>query len=158
MYFIGRTIQAICFAAFFALLVHVFVVQPYAVTDQTMTPRFQKGDVVLVWRWPTITRGSVVLLREEKRSLRKVIGLPKERVIINDGILSIRNSEGVSLSELPVFASVTTSIKDIGNIDAHEYYVISEAGITENNGIIDKRHIIGSPVFRIWPIVKIGKP
>ena len=149
-------IAAIIFAAIVVIPIHYFFIQPFVVPDSSMTPNFRKGDVVLINRIPYFTqrfiRGDLIVFRsqerEKMRHLRRIIGLPGERIRLNDGILSI-NAKAESLAFLP------TSIKDIGNLDAHEYFVISDGDFKEPIGLIDQRFIIGKPLIRIYPLNSI---
>lgn len=96
-----------------------------------------------------------MLIRNDKepgnKFLRRLIGLHNERVIINDGILTVRGESGI-VKELPLFGHVFSSLKDIGNLDAHEYFVIGDTNLENGSGMIDERNIIGKPLYKIWPL------
>jgi signal peptidase I len=140
--------------------IHVFVVQGFRVSDSTMTPYFNEGDIVLVDRWNkanNLYRDDYVIFRSPDNSkirhLRRIIGLPGERIAISDGILTITDLNEVKTNyALPLFGSVVTSQNQIGKLDDHEYYVIGEDIDKEPFGLVDDRFILGKPIIRLWPV------
>lgn len=140
--------------------IHYFLLQPYVVRDNAMSPFFKKGDIILVSRIPYFTddfrRGDIIVFRGSNnrsiKHIRRIIGLPGERISINDGILSIKNNDEKIVKELPLFGSVLSSLYDIGGLDAHEYYILGDSSFERPIGILDMRFIIGTPIIKIWPI------
>ncbi len=152
-------LKIIAFATFFALLIHIFVLLPYQVTDDGMLPEYRKGDVIIVNRLPSYkgiyNRSDIVIFRDTKdysRALiRRVAALPGERIAINDGVLKINGSEQIT-KELPIFSNVSRSTSDVGNLDAHEYYVLGDSDYENGVGLVDIRFILGTPLIKIWPL------
>ena len=146
-------LKILVFAAFFALLIHIFFLSPYWVEDNGMLPRYRKGDIILINRLPSYSqvykRGDVVIFRDandySRAFIRRIIGLPGERIIINDGILRIYGTDKI-IDELPVFGNVSSSLQDIGALDAHEYFVLGDSDHENNVGLIDRRFILGKPL------------
>lgn len=154
-------VKIIIFSIVVAIGIHYFFVQPYRVNDAFMTPEYQAGDIILVDRRPYFTgivyRDSAVVYRDaihrHVKYLRRVIGLPFERVTVSDGILTIHGEKTI-VKELPAFGSVVFATKSFGILDAHEYYVMSD--INDNHiGRMDIRYIIGRPIIRIWPLNRL---
>jgi signal peptidase I len=139
--------------------IHYFLVQPFIVPDDVMSPKYRKGDILLIDRISyfrnLFSRDDIVLVRNDKepgnKFLRRLIGMPNERVIINDGILTIRG-DGKLMKELPLFGSVFSSLKDIGDLDAHEYFIIGDTSLENGSGMIDERNIVGKPLYKLWPL------
>lgn len=157
----GDIVKIILFAVAFAIPIHYFLIQPYRVPDDSFSPVLQKGDIVLIsrlFRASSFTREDLVVYRVADKRVGKIIGLPHERVRINDGILSIKTvPEDAIIKEMPLFGDVSKSIQEIGAIDEHEYFVINESRLYESPGLVDVRSIIGKPKFRIFPFNRITK-
>ena len=157
-------LKIILFAGAFVVVVHYFLLVPYYVPDNTMSPALRSGDVVIVSRIPYFTesyrRGDIVIFRATKdnsnKIARKIIGIPGERIEITGGAITIKSQKDSFVKEIPIFGDAFEAIIDPGKLDAHEYYVIGESALEKDSGLIDKRFIIGKPFLRIWPYNRIG--
>lgn len=129
--------------------------------DDSFAPVMQRGDVILINRSSRhiFNRGDVVLYRDKNnKRLGKIIGLPHERVRVNDGILSVKTISDDSLvNEMPVFGEVSKSLQEVGSVDDHEYYIINESRIYDSPGLIDERKIIGKPFFLVFPFNRFSR-
>jgi signal peptidase I len=95
-----------------AVLLNTFVIQSYQVDGQSMEPTLQNNDRLIVNKVPrTIARvdghqyipkrGDIIIFNQEglpgfigpKQLIKRVIGLPGERVVVKDGKITIYNSE-----------------------------------------------------------------
>lgn len=95
-----------------AVLLTAFVFQSYQVDGQSMETTLQNNDRLIVWKlgrtWARITghsyvpqRGDIVvftpkgLLSElpEKQLIKRVIGMPGDRIVIKDGTVTIYNAQ-----------------------------------------------------------------
>ncbi|MSR76523.1 MAG: signal peptidase I [Candidatus Ryanbacteria bacterium] len=152
-------VKIFIFALFISVVVRYVALQPYIVSDNAMAPEFHKGDVLLINRFAEPLRNTVIVFKDTKtleRSLRRVIALPGERIAVNDGIISIENKDGdTTITELPLFGTVMLTLPGVGKIDAHEVFVMPDHAIQDFYGLIDTRHIIGTPIARIYPFSRI---
>jgi signal peptidase I len=87
-------IGVLVLAALVALALKLWVVGLYQIPSASMLPRLMPGDYLLVEKWPlalrheTPARGDVVIVRlEDRRDVRRVVGLPGDRVTLRDGRL-----------------------------------------------------------------------
>lgn len=109
------TIAILLLAPIIAILLTAFVFQSYQVTGPSMETTLQNNDRLLVWKlprtWARITgndyvpkRGDVIIFNEPaaaeelglgagKQLIKRVIGLPGERVVVKDGEITVFNSE-----------------------------------------------------------------
>lgn len=77
------------------LVVRATLVVPVRVSSASMLPTFEAGDVILVSRLAPdveeLARGDLVVFRDPAggRTLKRVVGLPGERVAILDGVLHV---------------------------------------------------------------------
>jgi signal peptidase I len=96
-----------------ALSIAAFVIQSYQVDGQSMERTLQNNDRLIVDKWPRTWsriskhpyvphRGDIIIFNEsgifdsngsqEKQLIKRVIGLPGDRVVIEDGAITVFNS------------------------------------------------------------------
>ena len=107
-------IALLLLAPILAVLLTVFVFQSYQVDGPSMEQTLQNNDRLIVWKlprtWARITghqyvpkRGDIIILNESglasygttdntKQLVKRVIGLPGDRVVVRNGVLTIYNS------------------------------------------------------------------
>ncbi len=107
---VASTIAVLLTAPLIAVFLTFFVFQSYQVDGQSMETTLNNNDRLIVWKmprtWARITghayiphRGDIVVFNErgllegEKQLIKRVIGLPGDRVVVHDGILTVYNSE-----------------------------------------------------------------
>lgn len=182
------TTSAILGSAFaIALLLIAFVFQSYAVDGPSMKITLQDKDRLLVWKvprtWARIThhqyipnRGDVVIFeqsglsefgQEDKRQLvKRVIGLPGDRIVVKDGYITVYNDEhpdGFQPDKTLPYATQTTIPYSSGDIDLtlkdNELYVCGDnrpdSLDSRTFGPIDSSQIVGKLVARILPLSDI---
>ncbi|MEK7649349.1 MAG: signal peptidase I [Patescibacteria group bacterium] len=150
--------KIILLALVLSVTIRYIAIQPFFVPDNTMAPDFYKGDVVLINRWGVYERNTVVLIRDLEAGdhiLRRILALPGERIRVNDGIISIVQEEGIMATELPIFGTTILTLPGVGKIDSHEFFFMPDQVIKDGSGLVDVRHIIGTPMIRIYPFSRI---
>jgi signal peptidase I len=167
-----------------ALLLIAFVFQSYAVDGPSMQITLHDKDRLIVWKvprtWARIThhqyvpnRGDVVIFeqsglsefgQEDKRQLiKRVIGLPGDRVVVKNGTITIYNSEhpeGFQPDKTLPYSKQTTIPYTSGNIDVtlapNELYVNGDnrpdSLDSRSFGPITTDQIVGKLVARILPL------
>ncbi|HEY5550043.1 MAG TPA: signal peptidase I [Candidatus Saccharimonadales bacterium] len=169
-----------------ALLIAAFVIQSYQVDGQSMEPTLQDNDRLIVdkWQrsWARITnhnyipaRGDIIIFNQgglgfaggaSKQLIKRVIGLPGERVVVKDNKITVYNqaspegfnpdtSGGYSLA-----AVVTPGNVDV-TLGSNEVFVCGDnRGNSEDSrffGPIKVDQIVGKLAFRIVPLDKAQK-
>ena len=137
--------------------------RPYVIRGASMTPTLQPGDHVLVdvsaYLEAGPDRGDIVVFyspqAEGRRDIKRVVGLPGERVVMAEGMLFV---SGDQLSEpylggLPSSVGLGESAWDLG---AGEYLVLGDnrAHSTDGRefGPIGGDRIVGRAWVRYWPV------
>ena len=152
-------VKIFLFAVIIVIPIHAFLIQPYIVSDNIMAPQYSKGDIVLVSWIPYFSnefqRNDIIVFRDsvnrKEKHISKIIGMPYERVTVNDGILMIKSNESIIYKQdLALFGTTVASLEDLGNLDEHEFYILGNKWIEGVSGIIDSRFIIGKPVITIF--------
>ena len=157
-------ITVVAFAAVF--LIRSYLVQPFLVSGASMVPSFSDGDYLLVdeltYRFRVPERGEVIVFKYPKDKsvyfIKRIIGLPGERVVIKDNRVTIfndSNKEGFSLDEkyligtVPVFGSAEFLVSE------DSYFVLGDNRAysfdSRSWGALPKNDIVGLAQFRLWP-------
>ncbi len=107
---IASTIAVLVIAPLIAILLTAFVFQSYQVDGPSMQTTLQNNDRLIVWKlprtWARITghgyvpkRGDIIIFDQtglpdgEKQLIKRVIGLPGDRVVVQNGVLTIYNQQ-----------------------------------------------------------------
>lgn len=147
--------------------IRYFLVQPFFVKGASMEPNFEDGQYLIIdelsYRYRPPERGEVLVFRypldPSQFYIKRLIGLPGERVEISSGQVEIFNSEhplGFILDEsryLP--AGVTTAGQTDITLGPGEYFLLGDnrqASFDSRRwGPVPQKDIIGRVWFRAWP-------
>lgn len=159
-------------SAVIILPIRAYVAQPFFVRGESMVPNFHDGEYLVIDELSYNTgirspkRGDVVVFRYPKDPsqyyIKRIIGLPGERVTISNDKIVVINKEypkGLQLNEgqyLP-----TTNIT-IGNVDSllgkDEYFVLGDNRDHSSDsrfwGAVPRKMIVGRAWLRLFPINK----
>jgi signal peptidase I len=172
-------------ALLLAFCLITFVFQSYQVDGPSMQTTLHNRDHLIVWKVPQTVakltrhhyipnRGDVIIFDEprsasggvKKQLIKRVIGLPGERVVVKDGILTIYNNDfpnGYSPDkELPYGKVIVTTP---GNIDitVKENQIFACGDNRTNSldsrsfGPIDSSTIVGKLVLRVLPLNSVTR-
>lgn len=149
------------------LLIRAFLVQPFLVSGDSMVPTFHNGDYLLVdeltYRLREPARGEVIVFRYPKDEklffIKRIIGLPGERVEIADGNIIIVNGEhpqGLTLDEPYLSASLQTSGNEDITLGDGQYFVLGDNRSfsldSRSWGTVTKKEIMGLVRLRLLPL------
>lgn len=169
-------IRPIIIAVILGLLLNRFVIQRNAVIGHSMLPTLEDGDQIIVEKitrlFPSgLERGDIVTIDlheqvdgEEVRVVKRVVGLPGEYVLIQNGKVFIN---GKALAENYLFSGEITEALPTADItEVHlaedEYFVLGDnRGHSRDSrqfGAVARRDILGKLLIRILPLSKFGKP
>lgn len=92
-------IKTILIAIIIAFFVKYFIIDLTAVSGRSMEPTLQTGDIMIVNKIANnlgidYKRGDIVIINspiEDKLYIKRVIGLPNDKVVINDGSFYIND-------------------------------------------------------------------
>ncbi|EKD23852.1 MAG: hypothetical protein ACD_81C00165G0003 [uncultured bacterium] len=170
LYALREIIEIVLVAVLVVFGVRTFLVQPFLVSGASMEPNFHGGDYILInelsYRFREPERGEVVVFRypgdEKTFFIKRVMGLPGERIVVTDGelyVYSEENAEGKLITEgyLPRDLR-TVGEKDI-TLATGEYFVMGDnrdASFDSRQwGALKRDEIIGSVWVRLWPLNKV---
>lgn len=149
-----------------ALGIIIFLYQPVKVEGTSMKPFLSDQERIFInkflYHFEPIERGDVVVFwypRDRSKSfIKRVIGLPGETVLINDGRIYIN---GRKLDE----EFVPPDYLDDSNygplpIPPHSYFVMGDHRDSSNDsrmfGPVPRSYIYGKAVFAYWPMDHFG--
>lgn len=180
------TLAIIIAAPLIAFVLTVFVFQSYEVDGPSMETTLQNKDRLIVNKlgktWSDITGDNYLPSRYEiivfnysggndssgggKQLIKRVIGLPGDRVVVKNGVVTIYNDKkpnGFKPDiEGPENGAITTTDGNIDEtVEKNEVFVMGDN--RENSldsrvfGPIDTSQIVGDLALRIYPLDKIEK-
>jgi signal peptidase I len=151
-------------------LVQIFLIQPFIVDGNSMLPTYHNKEFLLVdklsYRNHAPNRGEIIIFRlhenkknpyEGKYLIKRLIGLPNERVVIRNGVTTIFNDKypkGLQLDEEYVIYSNREKTADI-TLGDDEYFVMGDnrdqSYDSRDWGELKREDIKGKVLFRIYP-------
>jgi signal peptidase I len=179
------TLAIIIAAPLIAFVLTVFVFQSYEVDGPSMETTLQNKDRLIVNKmgrtWANIIGDNYLPSRYEiivfnysgsassggsKQLIKRVIGLPGDRVVVKDGVVTIyndKNPDGFKPDiEGPENGAITTTDGNIDEkVEKGEVFVMGDN--RENSldsrvfGPIDTSQIVGDLALRIYPLDKIER-
>ncbi len=134
------------------------------ITDSSMKPLVEDGDIVLTIKSSSFKTGDVVAFYYGNKILiKRVIGVKGDFVNIDkDGIVYV-NGEKLEEDYVKEFLKGESDIKYPVQVSDNSIFVLSDErnvltdSRSENIGTIKKENIIGKVIFKVWPIKKIKK-
>ncbi len=171
--FTWELVKVVVISLVIIIPVRYFLIQPFYVKGASMEPTFYDREYLIIdeigYRLHPVQRGDIIVFRYPKDPqeyfIKRVIGLPGEKVEIKDGQVYIYNQQykdGVALDEtylsstVKTFANTGTESVTLG---PNEYYVLgdnrNESKDSRSFGPVDKSFLIGRVMFRGWPVNRI---
>lgn len=184
--FLWEVLKVFLWALIIIVPIRVFLFQPFFVQGASMEPNFKDGDYLVVnefgykqtafdfsgkhfftvGSFKDLSRDDVVVFRYPRDPkqffIKRIIGLPGEKVKIENGKVTIfnkQNPDGLILDEhgylpagLLTSGTVTTTLSD------QEYFVLGDNRQASHDsrawGSLPKDDVIGKVLIRAWPINK----
>lgn len=168
-------------APLFALALTAFVFQSYRVDGISMETTLQNNDRLIIWKLPeTIARikhtthmpnrGDIIVFTKEdmpdangknKQLIKRVIGLPGDRVVVKDNVITVYNNEHPNGFNPDKNQSFTAGIAPITSGDVDTVVEKGEVFVCGDNrphsldsrffGAIPVSDIVGKLSYRIAP-------
>ncbi len=164
-------IEVVVTALAFFVVVYLFLFQPHQVKGNSMYPNFYDKEYLLTdkvsYRFGEPERGDVIIFKaprnEEYEYIKRIIGLPNEKVMISEGHVFVNNQQ-LNEAYLPpsyqTRAGTFASENQIISLGGSEYFVLgdnrSHSSDSRDWGPVPEENIIGKTWLRYWPINRIG--
>lgn len=169
--FIFDVIQSVVFAISIFLFVYLLLFQPHKIKGNSMQPNYLDGEFLLTdkvsYRFNQPQRGDVIVFKapvnEEDDYIKRVIGLPGERVSIRDGKVYIN---GKLLDENYLSPTLYTNAgMFLPNdrevlVPENHFFVMGDnrpySSDSRSWGFVPRENIIGKAWLIYWPPHKAG--
>lgn len=178
------TVGILVTALLVALLIITFVFRSYQVDGPSMQSTLQNADKLIIWKiprtWARIThrdyipkRGDIVVFTESglsdfgqndtKQLIKRVIGLPGDRVVVKNGFITVYNTANPSGFQpdktLAYGGDIPTTSGDIDvTLIAGQLFVCGDNRPNSLDsrafGPIEANQVIGQLILRVFPINK----
>ena len=153
-------------ALLLALFVLVFLFQPFRVDGESMLPRLEDHERIIVnklsYRLGEIRRGDVVVFwftaDSSKSFVKRVVGLPGEMVEIREGRVQI-NGRLLRESYVPEEFRLREDHPPL-LVNRGYYYVLGDHRTKSYDsrawGLVPERYIYGKAILTYWPPRRVG--
>jgi signal peptidase I len=152
------------------LPIRMYIIQPFVVSGESMIPTFKDKDYLIVdeitYRFKTPQRGDVIIFHPPNQSkdiyyIKRVVGLPGEKVILQGTkviIVNDENPKGIELDE-PYISTVTSDDMEI-KVSDKEVFVLGDNRPRSSDsrvwGTLPLKNIKGRALVRLFPFDKIS--
>jgi len=148
--------------------IRMFLAQPFVVSGESMVPTFEDKQYLVVdelsYNLGNIKRGDVVIFKYPKDPkrffIKRIIGLPNEKVEIKDGAVKIINDEnldGFVLDEPYIKEKFFTTASY--TIPVNQYFVMGDNRNRSSDsriwGSVPRKLLIGRAYLRLLPFSQI---
>ncbi|MBD3244694.1 MAG: signal peptidase I [Candidatus Moranbacteria bacterium] len=151
--------------------VRYFIIQPFIVKGASMQPNFYDGEYLIVneigWRVKEAERGEVIVFKNPRNNgeyfIKRIIGLPDERIVIKGGVIKIYNDQYPNGFLLDETNYLPDSRVTSGNIDEtlgeDEYFVLGDnRGASSDSrywGPLPEKLVVGKTWIRVLPFSRM---
>jgi signal peptidase I len=145
--------------------IRLYVAQPFIVSGASMYPTFENGEYLIVdelsYHLGEPERLDVIIFRYPRNPseffIKRIIGLPGERVVISGGTIAITTAEG---TELELTEPYVENTGNGGRVDVvlgeDEYFVLGdnrpESSDSRVWGKLPRENIVGRAFVRLLPL------
>ena len=151
-----------------AIFVILFIYQPVKVEGTSMMPTLDDQERIFInkfvyrFHFGNIDRGDTVVFwfpgDPSKSYIKRVIGMPGDRVAVDDGKVLV-NGQALVENYVPAEYRDQSSMSERVIPDG-EYFVLGDHRSSSNDsrawGMVPRRYIYGKAVFIYWPLDKMG--
>lgn len=167
--YIWETLKVLAVAGITVFLVRYFLFKPFYVKGASMEPTFHENEYLIIdelsYRFREPMRGEVVVFKyldvQQDYFLKRVIGLPGERVKVSDGKVTVYNQEhpeGIVIDESYLPKDLLTVGEKNVSLGPNQFFVLGDnrgnSYDSRKFGPIDRTQIVGRVVVRGWPLSK----
>ncbi|OGF26455.1 signal peptidase I [Candidatus Falkowbacteria bacterium RIFOXYC2_FULL_47_12] len=171
--FVFEVVKVVVISLAIIIPVRYFLIQPFYVKGASMEPSFYDHEYLIVdemsYRFRLPERGEIVVFKypldPSQYFIKRVIGLPGEKVEIKDGSVYIYTADTnrqVKIDEPYLGSGVDTlsANEDVVELGPDQYYLLGDnrnhSKDSRSFGQVKESFIVGRVVFRGWPFNRLG--
>lgn len=160
-------IRFILISALIIIPIRTWVAQPFIVRGASMEPTFDDGEYLIVdefsYHFRDPKRGEVMIFRfpddPSKFFIKRVIGLPGEKIEIRDNKLYLRKDSQPTELEEPYLEKAITAPNALIELGEKEYFMLGDNRLFSSDsrvwGSLERGLMVGRAWLRLWPPSKI---
>lgn len=164
--FLLELVKVAVLAGITITLVRYFLFKPFYVKGASMEPNFFDKEYLIIdelsYRLRAPQRGEVVVFKYPENPkeyfLKRIIGLPGERIKVSEGQITVYNNEhpeGIVLNEPYLPDDLLTIGERVTALSEDQYFVLGDnrpnSYDSRRFGAVDKSLVVGRVFFRGWP-------
>ncbi len=165
--FVTEIVKVVLISVAIIAPIRYFLIQPFYVKGASMEPNFHDNEYLIIdeisFRFRQPARGEVVVLKnprgEKDFYIKRIIGLPGDRVVIQNDTIQIFNvqyPDGVALNERAYLSPTVRTSGDLDlNLQKDQYFVLGDnrpASLDSRAfGFVTRSEIVGRTWIRAWP-------
>lgn len=170
--FIWELARVVIIAFVVMLVFRLFVAEPFIVSGSSMVPTFHNREYLIInkigYRLHAPQRGDVIVFKYPRDTtqyfIKRIIGLPGEKVKIADGRVTIYNEQhpdGMVLDE-PYLTNqmITYGGEGTTSLGSDEYFVLGDNRQASSDsrvwGVMPKNDLVGKVWLRVFPLGDFG--
>lgn len=166
--FLVDSLQSLLLAAAVFLVIYVFLFRPFQVSGQSMYPTFNNGEYILTniisLKFENPKFGDVIVFEApkdpEKDFIKRIIGVPQDRVYINNGRVyrngALLNESAYLKPDVFTGPEAFLSENQEVTVPKNHYFVLGDnrphSADSREFGFIPLEDIIGISYFLYWPL------
>ncbi|MDO8592291.1 MAG: signal peptidase I [bacterium] len=171
--YVFELIKVVAISLAIIIPIRYYLIQPFYVKGASMEPNFYDKEYLIIdeisYRFHESERGDIVVFRyprdPDEFFIKRIIGLPGEKVQIKDGGVYIYNQahpDGFKLEEKYLPADVKTYgiNEEIISLSDGGYFVLGDNRAASKDsrsfGVLDKKFITGKVLLRGWPFNRVN--
>jgi signal peptidase I len=165
---VAHWVRDLMISVILAVFVILFIYQPVKVEGTSMMPTLDDQERIFInkfvyrFHFGKIDRGDTVVFwfpgDPTKSYIKRVIGMPGDRVEVDDGKVIVNGQALVESYVPPEFRD--QSSMQARMVPEDEYFVLGDHRSSSNDsrawGMVPRRYIYGKAVFIYWPLDKMG--
>lgn len=164
----SELLRFIVIAVLIVLPIRTLVAQPFIVSGSSMFPTFKDNQYLIVdqisYRFEEPARGDVVIFRypldPSKFFIKRVIGLPGEKVVIKGGKVSIFDADDKKIELDEPYLENVSSDSGTFSLGTEEYFVMGDNRTASSDsrawGVLPRKNIVGRALVRLLPVSDIS--
>lgn len=171
--FVLEVAKTVLIAVLIIVIVRTFVVKPFYVKGASMEPTFHDNEYLIInefdYRFREPARGDIIVLRYPRDPsqffIKRIVGLPSERVSIDARGVYIVNAENPSGALLEELAYLPDGVSTFGGkpveLGPDDYFVLGDnrtSSLDSRSSVLGPVHrsaIVGRVWVRVWPFSKM---
>ena len=170
LYLLWDLVKVVGIALAIIIPIRYFLIQPFYVKGASMEPSFYDDEYLIIdeisYRFSEPQRGDIVVFKYPRDPnqffIKRVVGLPGEKVEITDGYVFIYKQDGQKIL-LNEYLYLSVESKTVGSrlwqLGDNEYYVLGDnrehSMDSRTFGPVAKELIVGRVWLRGWPIARL---